>query len=328
MTTFRYPLPESEPTSPTHGYSDLSDEARTSLTGIAMGPSPANQLLTPDANSAEGLTTEALSWANAELNNNFGDGALGSWQRYETVLGVTVPHTVDELSQTNPNLASTLTRLYEAKQALTANGAVTPDAFNLGETMRLVVMPWQAIRNHLGDFDQWLKTLRRQQGIVTNDDNIHRKLLWAIKSNQPFYRDPENPTQLLTPTQYLDKKIAQDGAWGVMLAQTSQGAGIERMRSQSPDQMTGNGSKHLELAGHNIDAMGIFEWIALTLQNDPKKLSLELNSSWLLANRNMIDGYDYDHVPVGYWHNDGQVESDLYRTTFQGSGVRVRPAVM
>jgi hypothetical protein len=46
--SFHYPLPESEPQSPLRG---LSDETRTALTHVAMGPSAANLLLNSEGNS-------------------------------------------------------------------------------------------------------------------------------------------------------------------------------------------------------------------------------------------------------------------------------------
>ena len=63
MTNFHYSLPESEPQSPLSG---LSDEARTALTRVAMGPSPASQLLNPEGSATsemepdfQEVTTEA-----------------------------------------------------------------------------------------------------------------------------------------------------------------------------------------------------------------------------------------------------------------------------
>ncbi len=314
MTTFRYPLPEAEPPSPWGG---LSDEARTSLTRIAMGPSAANQLLTPNGNGAEGLAADVQAWAATDFEAT-------NWYQYPDQYGLDAPTSLQELAAVSPNLAPTLSRLYEAKQSLVLSNEATPEGQNVGETMHLAFIPWQAMRDHLTDFDQWVKTLRDSQNIATSDDYINDSLLAAIKSNQPLYRDSDRPTQLLTPTEYLDKKIAEDGPWGVMLVQTSQEAGIERIKGQSPDEMTGSGSQHLELADQPIDAMGVFEWIALTMQKDPKELSPQ-DVSWLLANRMTVDGAP--RVPDGYW-DGGQVRSYLYWADYQDGLVRVRLAVM
>jgi hypothetical protein len=318
MTSFRYPLPEAEPTSPWGGF---SDEARTALTRLAMGPSPANQLLTPDGNGAEGLSSEVQVWASEALNNlsNYFD----TWQNYDGQLGVAKSVSVGELAANNPNLVSKLTHLYETKQALLASGESTPEGTNIGETMRLALVPWQEMRNHLSDFDEWVDGLRNAQGL-DSEDYINEDLLAAIKGNSPFYRDSVTPSQLLTASQYLDKKIAEDGPVGVMLVQTSDAAGIERLVGQSPDQMTSDGSQHLEVAGSNVDSMGVFEWIALTLQSDPAQLSSD-DYSWMLANRLDVSGDP--HVPFGGW-DGGRVRSLLNWAGSQVGDVRVRLAVM
>jgi hypothetical protein len=189
--------------------------------------------------------------------------------------------------------------------------------------MRLALVPWQEMRNHLNDFGEWVDGLREAQGL-DSEDYINEDLLAAITGNKPFYRDTDNPSQLLTATQYLDKKIAEDGPVGVMLVQTSDDAGIERLADQSPDQMTGDGSQHLELSGSNVDAMGVFEWISLTLQTDPAQLSSG-DYSWMLANRLDVGGGP--RVPRGGWGGD-QVGLYLYWARDQGDDVRVRLAVM
>jgi hypothetical protein len=327
MTTFRYPLPgESDPNSPWSGF---SDEARTALTRLAMGPSPANQLLTPDGSGAEGLSPEVQSWANVELNNNFADGVLGSWKRYEVQLGVAVPRSTEELMQTNPNLAATLTRLYEAKQALIASGETTPEGLNVGETMRLAVVPWQAIRNNLENFGSWVEQMRNVQNVAQSDDYINDDLLSAITQNQPLYRDEANPQLLLRPSQYLDRKITRDGPLGVILVQNSNQAGLQRIvegteENRSPDAMTDNGTSHFELAGHPVDSMGVFEWVSLTFQEDPAQLSSQ-DYSWMLANRLEVGGVP--RVPNGYWYGV-RVRSGLDWAGDQGDDVRVRLAVM
>ncbi len=319
MTAFRYELPESEPTS---AWSGLSDEAKIALTRTAMGPSAANQLLTPDGNGIEGLSPEVASWATADLET-IGTG-MHSWYQYHEQLGVAVPTSLTELAANNPNLDQALTRLYEAKQALVTSGEVNPENLNIGETMHLVLVPWQEIRNHLADFDQWVKTLRTAQGAASRDDYINPSLLSVIQSDQSLYRDPTSPFQRLSPSQYLDRKIAEDGPWGIILTQTSPQAGVDRLKGQSPDQLTENGTRHLEVAGQMVDSMGTFEWIALTLQEDPKQLSAQ-DYSWLLANR--IDVDDRPRVPSGRWSVD-RVRSGLAWADYTHDSVRPRLAVM
>lgn len=241
-----------------------------------------------------------------------------------------MPRTVDELLQTNPNLAPTLTRLYEAKQVLTSSGEVTPEGLNLGETMHQIVMPWQVLRDRVGsNFGAWVNKMRGVQCTAQSNNYIVDSLLSAITENQPLYRTPDAPERLITPTEYLDRKIAQDGAWGVMLLQTSDQAGLRRIVERpedmrSPDAMTNNGVGDFEIAAIKADNLGIFEWLAASFQEDPSKLSSQ-DLSWMLANCIDVDGDP--HVPQGSWRG-GQVRSGLRWAYSQYKGVRVRPAVM
>src|SRR5579884_1729291 len=183
MTTFRYPRPEQEPTSPWSGF---SDEARTALSRTAMGPSPADQLLTPDGGAEEHISREVRLWAEEELENS-----LTAWGRYIGTLQIfNMPHTMSDIVESNPNFIRAVNRLHEAKQALAMSNEVTPEGQNVGETMHLALIPWQEMKNNLTDFDNWVKTLRDAQGIATTDDYINDNLLEAIRSDAPIYRDP------------------------------------------------------------------------------------------------------------------------------------------
>lgn len=238
-------------------------------------------------NGAERLSPEVQSWASAKLNNNFADGALGSWQRYEAELGSTVPRNVDELLQTNPNHAPTLTRLHKAKQALIATGETTPEDLNVDETMRLLVTPWQAISDNRANLSDWVNRMGAIQGIQSGD-YVNDGLLAIITRDQPLYRNTANPSQLDTSSDYLARKIEQGGPWGVIPTQTSDQAGLECIvygsdEQRSPDDMINNG------AGQAVDNIGIFEWLGLTLPEDPTKLSTQ-DYSWILANRVEVGG--------------------------------------
>lgn len=62
--------------------------------------------------------------------------------------------------------------------------------------------------------------------------------------------------------------------------------------------MANNGTGHFEVAGHAVDVMGIFEWLCLTLQEEPITLSTH-DYSLMLANRTEVGGDS--PVPRGYW---------------------------
>lgn len=263
------------------------------------------------------LPPEVASWARVELDNNFADGALGSWDRYESHLGQTVPKSLDELMQTSPNLAITLEKLYRAKQDLTASNEVTPEDLNIGETMKLVLMPWKALRDNLDRLPDWVKELRDIQGKASVDDYFYDDLLSALQGGiSEIYRNPigghffaTNGTTAphwITARDYLDQRIATQGEWGIMLVQTSDDAGIKSIvegpdEQRSPNALTDKGNRHFNIAGHDVDGMGVLEWLCLTLQEDPTKLSSR-DVSWLLANRFDINGALC--VPDGDWFGD------------------------
>jgi len=64
--------------------------------------------------------------------------------------------------------------------ALTATNQTTPEGANVGETMHLVLMPWQSIKNHLNNFSVWLNDMRSRQG-VKQQDYINPDLLKYIQ---------------------------------------------------------------------------------------------------------------------------------------------------
>ncbi|MDO8591806.1 MAG: hypothetical protein Q7R60_02710 [bacterium] len=233
------------------------------------------------------------------------------WERYRVHVA-NLPTPPSQIGELNPNFGRTITRLHEAWSQFITGSEETPGKESLGEAMHLVLIPWEDFRSHigLGHFQEWLKGLRTTQGVASEtEDYINEALIVAIEMNKPMYRDPDNPAgELLTPKAYLDKKIAQDGPWGIMLMQTSDQAGAENLRGKSPDEMTTHGKGHLTLAGHNVDAMGIFEWLALTFQENPSKLSTD-DYSWFLANRLDVDGVP--HVPISPRYDDRRVRSLL-----------------
>ncbi len=266
--------------------------------------------------SSETLNPEASLWAVEELMP-----VLTSWKRYDTHFSSFMPD-MSDISR-NPHYAETISSLYEAKKALTDSGDLTPEGLNVGETMHLVLVPWREMKARLSDFGGWLEGLRETQGLPK--DYINDQLLTAIQTDQAIYRTPNLPDQMISMSTYLDRKIEQDGSWGIMLAQTSDEAGIDVLKGQSPDQLTENGEKDFKVAGQQVDAMGIFEWIALTLQENPRMLSSK-DYSWLLANR-FTDSSGGPLVPFGCW-DVGQVGSFLNDADYQYDNTRPRLAVM
>jgi hypothetical protein len=280
------------------------------------------------------LSAEARQWAEQELSGNFDDGALGTWRKYDSLFSVQAPGDLDTLIRDNPNMATKLGRLHEAKLAITAAADVTPEGLNVGETMHLTVVPWAAFKSNLERLPEWVKTLRDVQGIAEVDDFINDAFIAGLKDNTELYRNPIAPhffttnntaaPDWLSARDYLDERIAEDGPWGVLLTQTSQQAGLQNLIGKSPDDLTDKGQKRFEIAGHKVDSLGVFEWLAMTFQHDPSALSSD-DESWLLANRITVNGGS--EVAYGYWYGD-QVKSHLWKSEDQGDGARPRLAVI
>lgn len=328
MLDFQYSLPAETPSpSPLEG---LSDQARSTLTHVVMGPSAAHVLLDPpegDGGSGggelAGLTPDVESWARAGINE-----ALVKWSKYTHLFpnDSPLPLTIDQLADESLRLSPTLTRLFEAQTTFRGLAWETPEGHNFGETMKLGIVPWRLFRDSLHDeskFKAVLGAIRREQGITT-EDYINSDLMATIRNNGGLYRMKANPSVTMSAATYLDEKILEDGDWGVMLVQTSEQAGLKDQIGQDPDQLTSNGTGNLSIGNYNVDALGIFEWLALTAQEDPRQLSGTTDYSWMLANRLDVNGAAL--VPFGYWR--GRVRSDLSWAYNQRGLIRPRLAVM
>lgn len=272
--------------------------------------------------SFESLTTEERNWAAGDIV--IAGRGIGDTYKRASAGRVWVP-TVGELAIHNPDFANTISRLYQARNSLLMAPEKSTGGLNVGETMQLVLIPWQEIRRHLTDYDQWVKALRTAQGLVTQEDFMNPDLLAAIKEDLPLYRDPyDDPSKLITPSEYVDENIAREGPWGVILMQTSKEAGIARVGG-SPDDMTNKGVERTGWKDQYVDVMGVLEWIALTMQVNPQQLSPGgRGGSWLLANRLVLGREAY--VPLAYWNR--RVNTYLYRANNGHENLHARLAVM
>jgi hypothetical protein len=272
-------------------------------------------------NHLPAMAEKVHEWAGPQLKEG-----LSTWHNYNDLLSHWTPPNPEHLAARNPNFATTMARLYEAHQGLLMSSETNPEGMNIGETMHLVLVPWGEFKAHLPNLQEFVNELRAKQGLATNtQDYLNDHILNAVQQNTPFYRDPDtNRTGLLTATEYLDRKISQDGDWGIMLVQDSKEAGIDRLKGQSPNELTRDGQIHLVNSGSFIDNMGIFEWLSLTLQKDPRELSPS-DYSWMLANRIDVDGVPC--VPRGDFRG-GQVRSRLGGAGNDDSALRPRLAVM
>jgi hypothetical protein len=324
--------------------SELDDAYRRNIEGGIAAPDTAvtglaavvgNSLHDPNRFK---LAPEVSDWVAEELLPS----TLNGWLRYadkmglDTIRTALVNKSIDEFIQPQ-NRAEALSNLFKAREDFVGADERTPNGDDVGESMHLVLIPWHSFRDNLDRLDEWIKEMRTTQGIATLVDYFDSSLLQAIKDETPMYRSTkrllgQNGTtpQWISAREYLNERMDSDGAWGVMLAQTSDDAGLRYLvedtpdDERSPDALTDNGSYHLRVAGHYADAMGVFEWLALTLQEDPSKMSSQ-DLSWLLANRIDVNGGPC--VPDGVFRG-GRVGSGLSGADVGNSDIRPRLAVM
>ena len=267
------------------------------------------------------LAAEVTEWGNSELLN-----AGASWMKYVAVLGSLSLNNSNTLRESHKNLDATILRLYEVRNLLLQTSHETTMGTPIGETMKLVLVPWQHFKDQLANkqLRPMLRQMRREQ--QAGQDDVNDAFLSDIYEGKAIYYDTTMPGSRMTASSYLNMKIAQDGPWGVMLAQTSNEAGTEQFNGKSPDDLTitAHGHDNLRLRQERVDQMGIFEWWALTLQEDPTRLSSQ-DGSWLLANR--LDYNSGSDVPCANWVN-GRVNSDLVRADRRTQKIKPRLAVM
>ncbi|MFO0970730.1 MAG: hypothetical protein U0520_00045 [Candidatus Saccharimonadales bacterium] len=257
-------------------------------------------------------------WAQQELEA--ANTTLQVWDQYHQNLGegTPVPTTLDQLLESSPNLASTLEYSTKPKQIFKI--AVRPTlTVKISPSLKLMVMPWQDIKDAFLNLTSGSLADARNKALPHKPTTLTMISWQLIKNGTPLYRLPAAPGTLISAEHYLSLRIAEDGPWGVALVQTSKVAGVNSKLGQSPNQLTADGSAHLQIADHSIDGLGIFEWIATTLQADPRQFS-PVDVSWMLANR--LEGGPF--VPLGDW-GVGRVRSGLYGASVARSVWRPSP---
>ncbi|HYH35964.1 MAG TPA: hypothetical protein VD706_00515 [Candidatus Saccharimonadales bacterium] len=301
----------------------LSAEARSALVGQSIGSSPASRLLEETEKVARGpedLAEPVLTWAKQQLEGSNGQkGAFRRWEKYEDLLSTEVPATLDELLEKSPQLASTIERLFKASRALTASGQTAPSGSNVGETMGLVLVPWETFqdlyeenqRTRVNMLHRWVKTCSERHSGIRNGFRISEEglqrgdptLAKAFSDDAPMYRDVAKPSKMIRLTEHLKAKIAEEGPWGLILAQNAGSGGYwwgeEFTGPQFAGDWTDKGKAHFQIAGYNVDAMGVYEFIAHAFQEDEMDEKVPF---LLLANR--VNGYGSFggvKVPFGYY---------------------------
>jgi hypothetical protein len=110
-----------------------------------------------------------------------------------------------------------------------------------------------------------------------------------------------------------------------MLAQTSSKPGTLSLENRFPlaqqtaDGLSSNGKQNLIIAGHKVDAMGIFEWLSLTLQNKGANISeiIKVNGNKIGVRSLFLANRLYDQASTGQNPTDfvfvGRFDSETSR---------------
>jgi hypothetical protein len=293
-----------------------ANPAEIATAGLAAAV--ANTVAQPQL-TGEWTSIEAQQWATNELGS-----AQRSWLEYSLDT-----ENLDGLDALIATEREKMSRLYDARQDLIASAGETPEGANIGESMHLTLVPWRMMLDNLTRLPEWVKEMRSVQGIATVDDYFNPDLLQHLQGAN-IYRNPDwsphgqGEAEWQRARDYLARRVLKDGPWGIVLTQTSNDAGMSSMVGKSPDELTQNGSKHLEVNGQRVDGLGALEWLAMTLQHNPAELSAS-DGSWLLANRLDVNGVA--RVPCGRWVGS-RVRSGLDVADNRYDGIRPRLAVI
>lgn len=325
MNNFEYPHPEA---SNAEKLSGLSNSARATLSNMVLNQSETDELLKP-GNLKPGneydFNPEAEEWALPRLTQ-----AIEKWEKFNSSKIIeSIPTSTYDFILKSKNLSEAIDELYLANLMLYGSGEETPEGINIADSMELVLIPWDFYQKSLEKnlFINSLDRLRSVQGI--EKDLIDPQIIRVIHEDMPIYLHPASGGFLSTK-QYVDFMVETHGPWGLMLAQANNQAGTKTSIGESANNLNKNGFSHMEIGGgplvngQDVDFMGILEWIALTLQEDPKQISRN-GFSVLLANRLELQNDDY--VPFGAYIQGGERLFKI-KTSEQDERLGPRLAVM
>jgi len=251
----------------------------------------------------EGLRSTNLVEVRKGIENDI-ETALETWSKYEKERRVSPyrwPKDQEDLSRYNRNMDSTIEKLAKIKLDLIEFGnsprGKTPGGENIGDTMHPVLIPWEFFSENSGN-GQLAPALQRLRGMQNIKEHIRdypfvldQLAEYELKqvyfsrpySSQVFsslFRDNESNTK------HLHDMFYADGWWGIMLMQTGKDVGVSSIDLQEEVEQ---GSP--TIAGYDIGRLGIYEWLALTLQESPDAFH-NTEDEILVANRIFYESDD------------------------------------
>ena len=295
MTNFHYPLPESEPSSP---WSGLSDEARTALSRVAVGPSVANQLLQPHGLVNPEISLDFQSVV-SEARQNYGNTLIN------TGTGISIPEiTSSEFSEVDWQRLELGYKAYELLLGMSPELVITPE----GQPISF----WKSL---YGNLREW-------QGI-NNPDSPHR--LKKQDDGDGLYIDNQ-------VADHWDQLTPDRLSWGVTVVPTISDTPSLNVDYEGKDE---NGDISTELT-HVLAGLGhtglyhpsVERYLMLQatrLQSGQEPVDSK-TYTWL--NGNFTNSENNQVAPRGRWFpGSGQVYLAWRKVGIRGDNLGVRPEV-
>lgn len=235
------------------------------------------------------LSPEVANWAGPELER-----ALSGWERYNLP---GLPASATEVMEAERGKEA-LTYLYQARKAIIDSDympSATGDKEAAADTMHLVLVPWQLMKDNVDRLDSWGSDLREIEGVATESDFYRMPRDYEYKDGSLLYHNPavlsaergSETAELLSLERYLEDRIAENGPWGVILAQFHDvlgAAGVDSKLHISSEDIMNKDRSPYEISGYRVDGMGIIEWLSMTAQRGLWELLRDRNDSYLPAN--------------------------------------------
>lgn len=217
--------------------------------------------------------------------------AIEKWKRYKdhfVIQPTNLPLNLDELRQSHPNFDADFSKLCLDWSELVEFGNTEEGegdhTQNIGTEMEFVLVPWGVFKEELARNGSLRSTIVELRSTQAQDDmpalELDSTIMDNLENDNVRYLVGNND-QTIGVEQYVVSRINHEGNWGIMLMQTSAESGIRRWRAKSPTATTLEESRNLRLGQVPVAQMGIFEVIALTLQEELPGLDRKI---WLPAN--------------------------------------------
>ncbi len=228
--------------------------------------------------------------------------AVESWKQYIDTPGLRLPRDPEHFKRFLRDYEGTVDQLTRIKLDMIDFGKTTEGrtigGHNIGRSLSPLLVPWEFFKNHVeGTTTSAIRYMRSMQGI--EEHALDDPAFFDRNAINYSYRAPYSYGSGYDADRgkYLEDRFASDGWWGIILAQTGSTAG--QSRRKPPSELIENRTYRLE--GYRADSFGIFEWLALTLQEDPRTFDGPRNLMMGNYTKYHWDGEEHMGSPYSVW---------------------------